>query len=117
MDNCIFCKIAKHEIESDIVFENDDLICFKDIHPVAPVHVLIMPKKHFDDIIQMAKANEDGRIAMDAILAAIPVIASICGVEKNGFRLINNNGTDGGQTIPHVHFHMIGGREFGAKIF
>lgn len=116
MDNCLFCRIARHEIESGIVFENDDVICIKDIHPVAPVHVLIMPKKHFDDIIKMASSGEEGEKAMNAVLAAIPIIAKLSGVEEKGFRIINNNGINAGQTVPHVHFHLIGGKKLGAKI-
>lgn len=117
MDNCLFCKIIRHELNSNIVYEDDDVICFKDIHPVAPVHVLIMPKKHFDNIIEMANAKEAGEHALNALLAVIPEIAVLCGVDKDGFRLINNNGVNGGQSISHVHFHLIGGRKLGVKIF
>ncbi|MHB1484111.1 MAG: HIT domain-containing protein [Saccharofermentanales bacterium] len=117
MDNCLFCRIARHELDSGIVFENDDVICFKDIHPVAPVHVLLMPKKHFEDIITMASSGEEGKKAMNAVLAAIPEIAVLCGVAEDGFRIINNSGVNGGQTVPHVHFHLIGGKKLGAKLF
>lgn len=116
MENCLFCKIANHEIKSDLVYENDDVICFRDIHPAAPTHVLIVPKKHYSDIITLAKAKEAGSDTMNAVLAAIPHVASICGVDKDGFRVINNCGINGGQSIAHVHFHLIGGRRLGEKI-
>ena len=116
MENCLFCRIANHEIQSDIVYENDEVICFRDIHPAAPTHVLIMPKKHFKDILALSHAKENGAAAMNAVLAAIPNVASICGVAEDGFRIINNCGVNGGQSIAHVHFHLIGGRRMGEKI-
>jgi histidine triad (HIT) family protein len=115
MDNCLFCKIASHAINSDIVYENEEIICFRDIHPAAPVHVLIVPKKHFTDILALAKTDESGDV-MHAVLTAIPRVASICGVLEDGFRVINNCGVNGGQSIPHLHFHLIGGRKLGEKI-
>ena len=116
MEDCLFCKIANHEIKSDVVYENNEVICFRDIHPAAPTHVLIMPKKHFKDILALSKAKEDGANAMNAVLAAIPQVASICGVDEEGFRVINNCGVNGGQSIAHVHFHLIGGKKMGEKI-
>jgi histidine triad (HIT) family protein len=111
---CIFCKIANKEIPSTIVYENDDVICFDDIHPSAPVHVLIVPKRHFDDIIDLSQ-SEDGAKSYKAILDAIPVIADIKGT-RQGFRVINNCGEDGGQTVMHVHFHLLGGKKLNEKI-
>ncbi len=116
MENCLFCKIANHEISSTVVYENEDVICFHDIHPAAPVHVLIVPKRHFSDILALSKAKADGEATMNAVLAAIPHVASICGVAEDGFRVINNCGVNGGQSIAHVHFHLIGGRKMGEKI-
>jgi len=116
MESCLFCKIANHEIKCSVVYENDDVICFNDIHPAAPVHVLIVPKTHFADILALANAKEAGFDTMNAILLAIPHVAEICGVEKDGFRLINNCGINGGQSIAHVHFHLIGGISLGEKI-
>ena len=111
---CIFCMIANKEIPSDIVYENDDVICFKDVKPITPVHILIMPKRHFDDILDLS-ASEEGRKAMTAVLKAIPEAARITGVES-GFRLINNCRAEGGQTVMHVHFHLIGGIKLGEKM-
>ncbi len=116
MEHCLFCKIAGHEIDSKVVYENDDVICFNDIHPAAPVHVLIVPKKHYDDIKALSKGGAEGAAVMNAVLAAVPVVASRCGVSEDGFRLINNCGVNGGQSIPHVHFHLVGGRKLGEKV-
>ncbi len=111
---CIFCMIANKEIPSTVVYENDDVICFKDLKPITPVHVLIVPKKHFDDIIDLS-VTEEGHQVMTAVLKAIPEVARITGVET-GFRLINNCREFGGQTVMHVHFHLIGGLKLGAKM-
>ncbi|MHB8963584.1 MAG: histidine triad nucleotide-binding protein [Saccharofermentanales bacterium] len=111
MSNCIFCKIAAKEISSHILYEDETLVCFRDIHPAAPVHVLIVPKPHYADILELNadKANKD-RI-MSAVMDAVEVIADQEGVREMGFRLINNCGYNGGQTIPHLHFHLIGGKK------
>jgi len=111
---CIFCMIANKEIPSTIVYENDDVICFKDVKPITPVHILIMPKKHFDDILDLS-ASEEGQKAMTAVLKAISEVARITGVES-GFRLINNCRAEGGQTVMHAHFHLIGGIKLGEKM-
>lgn len=116
MENCLFCKIANHEIKSDVVYENDEVICFRDIHPAAPTHVLIVPKNHYTDILALSKAKTAGTDTMNAVLAAIPHVATICGVAEDGFRVINNCGVNGGQSIAHVHFHLIGGKKMGEKI-
>jgi len=111
---CVFCMIAKKEIPSNVVYENDDVICFNDLKPITPVHVLIVPKKHFDDILDLS-ATQEGQQVMTAVLKAVPEVAGITGVES-GFRLINNCREDGGQTVMHVHFHLIGGIKLGAKM-
>ena len=111
---CIFCKIANKEIPSTIVYENDDVICIEDIHPAAPVHVLILPKRHFNDIIDLS-LSKDGLAIYKAVLDVIPLIADIKGT-RQGFRVINNCGEDGGQTVMHVHFHLLGGRKLDEKI-
>lgn len=116
MADCLFCKIANHELKTEAVYENEDVICFRDIHPVAPIHVLIVPKKHYKDIIDLSKGRTAGEAVMNSVLAAVPHVAALCGVEEDGFRLINNCGVNGGQTIPHVHFHLIGGRKMGEKL-
>ena len=111
---CIFCKIAAGEIPSTVVYENDDVICINDLKPITPVHVLIIPKKHFDDILALS-ATQEGQKVMTDVLKATSEVARITGVES-GFRLINNCREQGGQTIMHVHFHLIGGIRLGEKM-
>lgn len=111
---CIFCKIAKKEIPSDVVYENDEIICFNDIHPAAPVHVLIVPKKHYDDVLELS-ATEEGLAVLNAVFQAVGKVSEITGTQE-GFRLINNCREKGGQTVMHVHFHLLGGTAFSEKI-
>lgn len=111
---CLFCKIINGEIPSTIVYEDDAVFCFKDIRPVAPVHVLIVPKKHFDDILTLSESSE-GKKAYEDVLMALPKIVEITGTQ-DGFRFINNCREAGGQSVMHVHFHLIGGRKLGEKI-
>lgn len=115
MHNCIFCKIAAGEIPAKMIYQDESVVAFQDLHPVAPVHVLIVPRHHAADILELAQSAEGGEV-MAAVTRAIPPIAAATGVAAGGFRLINNCGRDGGQTIQHVHFHLIGGRTFGEKL-
>lgn len=113
MDNCLFCKIANKEIPSSVVYEDDKILAFKDINPVAPVHVLIIPKKH------IAGADEicpDDAELLGYIWTKINEIAEMCGVKADGFRVINNCGENGGQTVRHLHFHLIGGIKLDEKL-
>ena len=111
---CIFCDIIDGKIPSTKVYENDKVLCIRDINPVAPTHVLVLPKKHFDDIIDCSK-SEDGAVYLDAVSKAVAEVAKIDGLDK-GFRVINNCGEDGGQTVKHVHFHVIGGVKLTEKM-
>lgn len=115
MENCLFCRIVRGELPSQRVYEDDQVIAFADLHPVAPVHILIVPRRHFDDLNAMAE-SPDGPAAMTAVLQAAPRIAGQAGVRESGYRLINNCGEDAGQTIRHVHFHLIGGVRMGPKM-
>jgi len=115
MSDCIFCKIIAGEIPSKMVYQDDDVVAFQDLHPVAPVHVLIVPRRHSGDILELA-GSDAGQDDMVAVLKAAAQVAEISGVAAGGFRLINNCGQDGGQTIRHTHFHLIGGRPFGEKL-
>lgn len=115
MDNCLFCRIVRGEIPSTRVYEDDQVIAFADLHPVAPVHLLIVPRRHFDDLNAMAESPE-GAGAIAAVLKAAPQIAGQAGVRDSGYRLINNCGADAGQTIRHVHFHLIGGTRMGERL-
>jgi len=111
---CLFCKIIAGEIPSSKVYEDDMVYAFNDINPVAPTHVLVVPKKHFDDITAMA-ADEEGEKYMGAVIRGISEVAKIREL-GTGFRTINNCGEDGGQTVMHVHFHVIGGVKLTEKM-
>ncbi|OFK24368.1 MULTISPECIES: histidine triad nucleotide-binding protein [Olsenella] len=105
-DDCIFCKIANHQVESDYVYE-DDLVCaFRDVSPLAPTHVLIVPKEHYDDVLDGVPAK-----VLEALAHAAGEVARSEGVESSGFRLVTNKGDDAGQTVRHLHVHLLGGRE------
>jgi histidine triad (HIT) family protein len=109
MENCLFCKIVRGEIPSSKEYEDDKVLAFNDIDPKAPVHILIVPKKHVASIA----ALEDGD---DELVAHIMRVAQKLAAAKglgNGFRLVANTGPDGGQTVDHLHFHLLGGRAFG----
>lgn len=107
MTDCIFCKIAKKEIPADIVFEDENMLVFKDINPTAPVHVLIIPKKHIESMDHVSKEDS---ILLGEILYKIKDIAATLGLE-NGYRVVNNCGEDGLQTVKHLHFHLLGKRK------
>lgn len=111
---CLFCDIIEGKIPSAKVYEDDKVFCFNDINPAAPVHVLVVPKKHYDDIRDIA-SSEDGATYLAAVANGIREVAKIKGLD-NGFRVINNCGEDGGQTVMHVHFHVIGGIKLNEKI-
>ncbi|HHW93128.1 MAG TPA: histidine triad nucleotide-binding protein [Clostridiaceae bacterium] len=115
MDNCIFCKIVRGEIPSTKIYEDDNVLAFKDLHPVSPVHVLIIPKIHFANLHVMS-ASEEGLKALGEIYRALPEIVRLVGLEEKGFRLINNCGASAGQSVMHTHFHLIGGRSLGTRI-
>lgn len=104
---CIFCKIIAGEIPSNKVYEDDKILAFHDIEPQAPVHVIIIPKEHITSTNAITKENS-AKIAY--IFEKIPEIAKKLGVFESGYRIINNCGADGGQTVEHIHFHMMGGR-------
>lgn len=112
-DNCIFCKIVRGEIPADVVYEDEEIIAFHDIHPAAPVHVLVIPKKHIPNLTCLEK--EDERV-IGKIYTVINQIAAREKIAQRGFRVIVNCGEDGGQEVGHLHFHILGGKKLGEKI-
>lgn len=108
--NCIFCRIAHHESPSHIVYEDDTILCFRDAAPQAPIHVLIMPKKHIPDLLTM---KEEDLSTLCHLMGKVPEIAEKVGLAGTGFRLVNNCKEMAGQSVFHVHFHLMGGRHFG----
>lgn len=113
MEDCIFCKIIKKEIPSAIVYEDEEILAFRDIHPVAPVHILVIPKKHISSIMQIEQEDEN---VIGKIYSVIQKIAKQEEISEDGFRVIVNCGENGGQEVPHLHFHLIGGKKLGTKI-
>lgn len=113
MEDCIFCKIIKKEIPSEIVYEDEGIIAFKDINPAAPIHILVIPKKHISSIIDMKKEDE---ATIGRIYSIINKIAEDIGIKEKGFRVILNCGEDGGQEVKHIHFHLLAGKKLGQKI-
>ena len=109
----VFCKILNKELPADVVAEGDDWLAINDIHPQAPVHVLVMPKKHLTDICD---ATQDDTKLLGELLMAANSVAKKLGLEEKGFRLIINHGEHGGQLVPHLHIHLLGGKRLGAKI-
>jgi len=132
MEDCIFCRIANGEI-GKLVYENDFVAAFDDLNPQAPVHTLIVPKKHIENIEALEIGGGDGKgchhgmedheqkVPCDGkyikeIFKAIKEVAKIKGVNESGYRIISNCGKDAGQTVMHLHFHLIAGKELGDKI-
>ena len=109
MTDCIFCKIIKGEIPSTLVYENENVVAFKDISPEAPTHLLIVPKKHIPTTMDITE--EDDKTIIPEIFAAIRHLAKEFNLDQEGFRIVNNCGSNGGQTVDHLHFHLLGGRQ------
>lgn len=106
--NCIFCKIINGEIPSDIVYEDEEILCFRDLEPQAPVHVLIVPKIHIDSLDDINETPEHKEI-FGHLMSKVHEIAGILELD-NGYRLVCNCGEDGMQTVRHIHFHLLGKR-------
>lgn len=109
MENCLFCKIAAGQIPSSKVYEDELVLAFHDIDKKAPVHILIIPKKH---VASVAALGDDDFDTIAHIMRVAKELAASQGL-NNGFRLVANTGRDGGQTVNHLHFHLLGGRAFG----
>ena len=107
MKDCIFCKIIAGEIPCEKIYEDDMVLSFKDINPGAPVHFLIIPKKHIESLNDISE--DDSKIIAHIFIVAKKLVAKFK-VDKNGYRIVSNCGVDGGQSVPHVHFHVLGGR-------
>ena len=108
MSDCIFCKIVDGSIPSKKVYEDEKILAFYDLEPQAPVHVLVVPKKHLADL--MAVKPEDQALITHIMTAVIPQLVCDLDLKEKGFRVVVNTGTEGGQTVPHLHFHLLGGR-------
>ena len=107
MENCLFCKIVAGVIPSTKVYEDEQVLAFRDINPMAPTHILVIPKTHIGSVAEI-NAQNSGVVAH--IFEVIPTIAAAEGLE-NGYRVVSNCGPDAGQTVHHLHLHILGGRE------
>lgn len=105
--DCVFCKIAAGEIPTEKIYEDEDIIAFNDLDPQAPIHFLVIPKKH---ITSLESVEESDSELLGQIMLAIQKLAKDNNLE--GYRVVTNIGEDGGQTVPHLHFHVLGGRAF-----
>jgi histidine triad (HIT) family protein len=105
VDDCIFCKIGRGDIPTNVVYEDRDVIAFDDVSPQAPVHTLVIPKAHYRNLSDEVPAD-----VLAAVFSAVREVAAIKGVADGGYRVIVNNGPDSNQTVPHLHVHVLGGR-------
>ena len=108
MSDCIFCKLANGEILTEFLYEDDNVVAFRDANPQAPVHVLVVPKAHHDNFVDDVPAE-----TLASMEAAVRAVAEATGIDKSGFRCIMNTGAAAGQTVMHLHMHVLGGRDLG----
>ena len=113
MEKCIFCKIIKGEIPAEIVWQDEKIFAFKEIHPLAPTHILIIPRKHIPSIVELQDEDEQ---LMGKIIMTAKMIAEKQGISQNGYKLLFRVGHHGGQEVPHIHLHLIGGARLSEDI-
>ena len=110
----VFCKVVKGEIKAEVVYRDDDFLAIKDINPQAPVHLLIVPAKHFTSLEDFMEGNNNGLLGKGLLVAH--KVAHQVGIAEQGYRLIINEGEYGGKVVPHLHIHLLGGKKLGPKI-
>jgi histidine triad (HIT) family protein len=108
MENCLFCGIARGEVPSKIVYQDDDIVAFADINPQAPTHILLMPRQHVNSVDDLTEADS---AILGKLFAVAKNIAHNAGLQERGYRLVTNVGKDAGQSVFHLHFHLLGGRK------
>jgi histidine triad (HIT) family protein len=106
--SCVFCKIAAREISADIIHASDTVVAFRDLNPQAPVHILIIPKEHIDSVASIEDRHAE---LLADLFRAANHLANADGIAEDGYRLVTNVGAQGGQTVYHLHFHLLGGRQ------
>jgi len=111
--DCIFCQIIAGKVPSEIIYQDEELIAFRDINPQAPTHLLIIPKKHVPSLAQMSQADLS---LIGSMVAVAHKLAKEDGIAETGYRLVVNCGEWGGQLVPHLHMHLLGGRRLSGKI-
>ena len=112
MENCLFCKIIAGDIPSTKVYEDETVLAFRDIAPMAPTHILVIPKAHIGSVAEVSPENSN---VVAHIFEVIPAIAKAEGLE-NGYRVVSNCGADAGQTVQHLHFHILGGKQLSERM-
>jgi len=110
MGDCIFCDIAEGKLKSDIVFENENVVAFKDVNPQAPVHILVISRKHIPTLSDLEAEDEE---LVGEIFRVIKSLADEHGIAEQGYRVVSNCKESAGQSVFHIHFHLLGGRDFG----
>lgn len=113
MDSCIFCRIVKKEIPAKVLYESDHVLAFPDVSPMAPTHVLVIPKKHYDNLEEIPAEELD---VVREMFAAARSVAAQAGVNERGYRLAMNVKAEGGQSVFHVHLHLLAGRKMGPSL-
>ena len=108
--DCIFCRIISGEIPSDILYQDEQVVAFRDINPKAPVHLLLVTRKHIESV---AELSEDEASIMGHLVTVANRLAREAGISEKGYRLVVNSGPEGGQEVPHLHLHLLGGRQMG----
>ena len=108
MEDCLFCKIAAGKMDTDFIYQDEQVVVFEDINPKAPVHLLIVPKKHISDLNSLE--TEDSEL-IGHVYQIAKQMAAEYDIAESGYRLVSNCGDDGGQTVYHIHFHLLGGRK------
>lgn len=111
--DCIFCRIADGKMKSNILYQDDEIVAFPDINPLAPVHILIVPREHIASLVEMSA--EDALI-IGGMAKVANQLAKSKGIAENGYRLVINCGREGGQGVAHLHMHLLGGRQLGSKL-
>jgi len=110
VSNCLFCRISQRELSADVVWEDDQAIAFKDIHPKAPIHILVIPKKH---IPSLAESNQEDSALLGHMLLSVKQVAEQQGISTDGYRVVINTRSHGGQEVDHLHLHILGGEPLG----
>lgn len=110
---CIFCKIAKKELHADILFEDEEVVAFKDAKPIAPIHIIVIPKKHIDSV---ANIKNSDTLLMGKLIMAAKKIADKLEISKGGYKLLIRVGKNGGQEVGHIHLHLLGGAKLSENI-
>jgi histidine triad (HIT) family protein len=108
--DCIFCQIASGELDTEFVLETDTVVAFNDIAPAAPTHVLVVPKRHLGSVAELGPGEQE---LLAELIDAANAVASERGLDASGYRVLTNHGADAGQTVQHVHFHVLGGNALG----